>query len=134
MGLFSIVIFNIRLLTLWNLWKVVRLRQASQQTFICSKSTLAIKRCELCSKLTWKTPEQCLIYPPKNVKKPLGCKWRRSGVFYCYLSHFFLMILWLTLNRFSGLNGFFIKVEFAKNSLEKVTWAFLKFDGMLSRY
>ena len=46
------------------------------------------KRCEICSKLTLKTPE--------------WCQWHRSGVFiinFEYLSHLFLVFLLLTLNK-----------------------------------
>ena len=46
------------------------------------------KRCEICSKLTTKTPEQH--------------QWHRSGVFtnnFEHISHFYLVLLLLTLNK-----------------------------------
>ena len=58
--------------------------------FACSKSPIETleKRCEICSKLTIKTPERR--------------QWRRSGVFivnFEHISHLFLVFLFLTLNK-----------------------------------
>ena len=58
-------------------WTYIRrlLKACSQLTFTCSKATIEIleKRCEICSKLTIKTPERR--------------EWHRSGVFTINLEH-----------------------------------------------
>ena len=57
----------------------------SQLALTYSKLTIETARCEICSKLTIKTPEQ----------------WRRSGVFivkFEHISHLLLVFLLLTLN------------------------------------
>ena len=64
-------------------------KNTSQLSFTCSKSINrnTRKRCETCSKLTIKTPER---------------RRRRSGVFivnYEHISHLFLVLLLLTLNK-----------------------------------
>ena len=55
----------------------------SQQTFTCSKSTIkTLSRCEICLKITMKTPE--------------WCHWRCSGIFlvnFEHISHLFLVSL-----------------------------------------
>ena len=61
----------------------------NQLTFTCSKSTLEIlEKCEICSKLTMKTPERR--------------QRRRSSVFivnFEQISQLFLVFLLLTLNK-----------------------------------
>ena len=70
------------------------------------------KRCEVCSKLTVKTPERR--------------HWRRSGVFivnFNHISHFFLEFLLLTLNK---LNVSWEAIIFSGFSIcMTVTWTFL---------
>ena len=55
----------------------------SQQTFTCSKSTIkTLSRCDICLKITMKTPE--------------WCHWRCSGIFlvnFEHISHLFLVSL-----------------------------------------
>ena len=67
-------------------------------------------RCEICSKLTIKTPERRHFISPRNTRKPKGFlefsriikwEWRRSGVFivnFEHISHLVLVFLLLTLN------------------------------------
>ena len=62
----------------------------TQQLFTCSKSTIETleKKCEICSKLTIKTPEQH--------------QWHRSSVLLdniIHISYLFLVFLLLTLNK-----------------------------------
>ena len=60
-------------------------------------------RCEICSKLTVKTPERR--------------QWRRSGVFIAkseHISHLVLVFLLLTLSRYLGLCQTFVETFFSK--------------------
>ena len=68
-------------------------------------------RCEICPKLTIKTPERRLLIPLKTSENPenqrfsdvfRGIKKRRSGVFivnFGHISHLVLVFLLLTLSR-----------------------------------
>ena len=65
-------------------------------------------RCEICSKLTIKTPERRYLYPLKTSENLWfsdvfrGYRWRRSGVFivnFEHISHLVLVFLLLTLSR-----------------------------------
>ena len=67
------------------------------------------KRCEICSKLTMKTPERRHLYPIKTSEKQrfpdvfIGYRRRRSGVFIVNfeynISHLFLVFLSLILKK-----------------------------------
>ena len=78
---------------IWNLaqfFAKLKSVRYSQLTFICFMSAIETleKKCEICSKLTLKTPEQL--------------HWRRSGVLIAnneHISHLFLAFLLLNLNK-----------------------------------
>ena len=73
------------------------------------------KRCEICSKLTIKTPEQR--------------QWRRSGVFnvnFEHISHFFLVFLLLTSNKYMLANYHWIimSIYFPNSITKHRRWSF----------
>ena len=98
--------------------------ETTQLIFTCSKSTTETleKRCEICSKLTIKTPERC--------------HWRRSGVFIInseHISHFFLVFLLLTLSKcYLGRRKLKFLDIFCRNYMKRSEFSFgLKFSKEL---
>ena len=67
---------------------------------ICSKLTIKTpEQRKICSKLTIKTPEQRKIYSKLTIKTPEQRQWRRSGVLivnFDHISHLVLVFLLLT--------------------------------------